>query len=65
MQELRHLSYDYLNKNKDMDYKQQNYVAGIQYWFYPKCRLQAQYTYCDNKKGENYNRIQTQIQVRF
>lgn len=59
------LSYDYLNKNKDMDYKQQNYVAGIQYWFYPKCRLQAQYTYCDNKKGENYNRIQTQIQVRF
>ena len=48
-----------------MDYKQQNYVAGIQYWFYPKCRLQTQYTYCDNKKGENCNRIQTQIQVRF
>ena len=37
-------SYDYFNKDKAQDYKQNNYVAGVQWWFYPKCRLQAQYT---------------------
>ena len=60
-------SFDYFNPNKAADFKQNNYIAGIQYWFYPKCRLQAQYTFCD-KKGEgmkNSNLIQTQIQVRF
>ena len=58
-------SYDYLNRNKALSDKQSNYVAGIQYWFYPKCRLQAQYTYRDPKLGEASNFIQTQIQVRF
>ena len=57
--------YDYFNKNKDMDYKQTNYMAGIQYWFYPRCRLQAQYTYCDRHIGESSNLLQAQIQVRF
>ena len=45
--------------------KQTNYVAGVQYWFYPKCRLQAQYTYCNRHKGENSNLLQAQLQVRF
>ena len=58
-------SFDYLDKNKDMDLKQNNYVIGVQYWFYPKCRLQAQYTYCDPKKGDGYNMFQAQVQVRF
>ncbi len=58
-------SYDYLNRNKAIGDKQTNYVAGIQYWFYPKCRLQAQYTYRNPKHGENSNLIQAQIQVRF
>lgn len=58
-------SYDYLNRNKAIRDKQTNYVAGIQYWFYPKCRLQAQYTYRNPKHGENSNLIQAQIQVRF
>lgn len=58
-------SYDFFNKNKDMGYKQTNYTAGIQYWFYPRCRLQAQYTYKDNKVDGSSNMIQTQIQVRF
>lgn len=58
-------SYDYLNKNKAVDDKQSNYVAGLQWWFYPKCRLQVQYTYCDPHHGENYNRVQAQVQVRF
>lgn len=59
-------SYDYLNKDKDTsEFKQTNYVAGVQYWFYPKCRLQAQYTFCDRHSGENSNMLQAQIQVRF
>ena len=46
---------------------QNNYIAGVQYWFYPRCRLQAQYTFC-NKKGDGQkdsNLIQAQVQVRF
>lgn len=58
-------SYDYFNPNKSEAFKQSNYIAGVQYWFYPKCRLQAQYTYCDKKNQENSNLIQMQIQVRF
>jgi hypothetical protein len=58
-------SYDYLNKNKDLGMKQTNYVAGVQYWFYPRCRIQAQYTYSDKKSADNSNMIQAQIQVRF
>lgn len=59
------VSYDYFNKNKMLDSKQTNYMTGIQWWFYPKCRLQVQYTYCNPHKGENYNLLQTQVQVRF
>ena len=58
-------SYDYFNKDKAQDYKQTNYVAGVQWWFYPKCRLQAQYTYCNPHKGEGSNLLQAQLQVRF
>ena len=58
-------SYDYFNKNKATDAKQTNYVAGVQWWFYPKCRLQVQYTYCDRHLGANSNLLQTQLQVRF
>lgn len=60
-------SYDYFNPNKSADFKQNNYIAGVQYWFYPRCRLQAQYTFCD-KKGDGQkdsNLIQAQVQVRF
>lgn len=58
-------SYDYLNKNKAVADKQSNYVAGVQWWFYPKCRLQAQYTFCDPHEGGHSNLLQAQVQVRF
>ncbi len=58
-------SYDYFNRNKQLEDSQTNYVAGVQWWFYPKCRLQLQYTYCNPQHGENSNLIQTQVQVRF
>lgn len=60
-------SFDYFNPNKAADFKQNNYIAGLQYWFYPRCRVQAQYTFCD-KKGDGQkdsNMIQAQVQVRF
>lgn len=58
-------SYDYFNANKSAGRWQNNYIAGLQYWFYPKCRIQAQYTYCDKERGERNNLIQAQVQVRF
>lgn len=57
-------SYDYFDQG--LTGKQQsNYVAGLQYWFYPKCRLQAQCTRQEPKGGEGSNLIQTQLQIRF
>lgn len=58
-------SYDYFNANKAVSRKQTNYIAGLQYWFYPKCRLQAQYTFRDRNKGKDSNLFQAQVQVRF
>lgn len=58
-------SYDYFNKNHDITLKQTNYVAGVQYWFYPRCRVQAQYTYSDKHQSKSSNMIQAQVQVRF
>ena len=48
--------FDYFNPNKAADFKQNNYIAGLQYWFYPRCRVQAQYTFCD-KKGDGQKGI--------
>ena len=56
---------DYFNRNKAQKDWQSNYVGGLQWWFYPKCRLQVQYTYRDPHHGENSNLLQTQVQVRF
>ncbi len=58
-------SYDYFNRNKTLEDKQTNYVAGVQWWFYPKCRLQLQYTYRDPKLRDASNLVQAQVQVRF
>ena len=61
------LSYDYLNRNKDLNMKQTNYVAGADWWFYPGCRLRLNYTHSDRSKemGKDGNLLQAQIQVGF
>lgn len=41
------------------------YQAGVQYWFFKKCRLQAGYSYTKVKGMEGENGILTQIQVGF
>lgn len=44
---------------------QNNYIAGFQYWFYPKCRIQVQYVYNDCHVQKNTSSILTQLQVAF
>ena len=60
-------SADYYDHNISMDYGQTQLTGGLQYWFYPKCRLQLQYTrsLCGHLLGDDYNRIQAQVQVAF
>ncbi|KAA6352372.1 hypothetical protein EZS27_000322 [termite gut metagenome] len=58
-------SYDYFNRNKTLDDKQANYIVGAQYWFYPRCRVQLQYTFRDEYTKGSSNLIQAQMQVRF
>lgn len=58
-------SVDYFNQNKDMSDKAWNFVAGVQYWFYKKCRIQAQYVYEDSHIRANNSAILCQLQVGF
>lgn len=58
-------SYDYANYNHDTQAKETRLTGGLQYWFYPQCRLQAQYQFRTPKHGDDTNRIQMQLQIRF
>ena len=56
------------DRNTTIDgWNQTNLTAGLQYWFYKKCRLQLQYTrcLCGDMIGKDYNWLQSQIQVAF
>lgn len=47
---------------------QTNLTAGLQYWFYKKCRVQLQYTRClcgENISTNDYDWLQAQVQVAF
>ena len=68
-------SYDYFNYNVSRGYDQHKAVVGLQYWFFKKCRVQAQYIYksavvnggltgCEYVHGNNHG-VQVQLQVRF
>ena len=58
-------SADYYDRNTQMDYKQTNATIGLQYWFFKKCRVQAQYTRCWRSFDTDYNWLQAQVQVAF
>lgn len=58
-------SADYFDRNTKLDYKQTNATIGLQYWFYKKCRVQAQYTRCWRSFDTDYNWLQAQVQVAF
>ncbi len=58
-------SVDWFNRNKDLSMYQTNYTIGLQYWFYGKCRIQAQYTRSQSHFRDDYNTFQAQMQVAF
>lgn len=65
------LSYDFFNYNCSRGYEQHKAVAGLQWWFFRKCRVQATYVYKSADistgayvKGANHG-VQVQMQVRF
>ena len=64
-------SYDFFNFNTDLGMDQHKAIAGLQYWFYKKCRFQVQYiyksAYTENGQffhGANHG-IMCQMQIRF
>ena len=58
-------SADYFNRNPEMDYYQTQLTAGLQYWFFKKCRAQLQYTRVLSHFQDDYNWLQAQLQVAF
>ena len=64
-------SYDYFNFNTSEDMDQHKVIAGLQYWFYQKCRFQLQYVYKSAyTQGGQFvhganNAIMAQMQIRF
>lgn len=59
---------DYYNRNKDVNADVFDYTCGINYYFYPQCRVQLNYTYSDYSKewgAKNANMVFAQIQVGF
>ena len=59
---------DYYNRNKDVNADVFDYTLGINYYFYPKCRVQLNYTYSDYSEkwgAENSNVVFAQLQIAF
>jgi len=59
---------DYYNRNKDINSEVIDYTFGINYYFYPMCRVQLNYTYSDysNKwDAQNTNIVLCQLQIGF
>lgn len=69
------LDYDYLNKNTALSKDTRdvfpawtctsNYLVGLQYWFYKKCRLSTQYVYSNRNTGPDTKAWITQLQIAF
>lgn len=69
------LDYDYLDKNTSLSREAReampawtrtsNYLVGLQYWFYKKCRLSTQYVYSDRNTGPDTRAWITQLQIAF
>ena len=65
-------SYDYFNFNTTQKQDMHKVVAGLQFWFFKRCRFQAQYVYknanTDYKtffNGDDVHQLLCQMQVRF
>ena len=66
-------SYDFFNYNTTLGYDQHKAIAGFQYWFFKKCRLQLQYVYKSAYVDRVANQfvhganhaVMCQMQIRF
>ena len=64
-------SYDFFNFNTSLGMDQHKAIAGVQYWFYKKCRVQLQYVYKSAYTQEGQfvhganHAIMAQMQIRL
>jgi hypothetical protein len=64
-------SYDFFNFNTTLGYDQHKAIAGFQYWFYKKCRVQVQYVYKSAYVANgafvhgDSHAVMCQMQIRF
>ncbi|MDL2215143.1 OprO/OprP family phosphate-selective porin, partial [Dysgonomonas sp. OttesenSCG-928-M03] len=59
---------DYYNKDRKLNQEVTDYTVALNYYFFPECRLQLNYTYSDytNKWGaKNSNNVLAQMQIVF
>lgn len=59
---------DYFNKNKDFNQEVFDYTVGLNYYFYPQCRFQVNYTYSDYSRAwgdRDSNTVYAQLQIVF
>lgn len=69
------LDYDYLDKNTSLSKEARdafpawtrtnNYLVGLQYWVYKKCRISTQYVFSDRNTGPDTKAWITQFQIAF
>ena len=69
------LDYDYLDKNTSLSKdarevmpawtRTNNYLVGLQYWVYKKCRISTQYVFSDRNIGPDTKAWITQFQLAF
>ncbi|NDV69466.1 porin [Dysgonomonas sp. 25] len=61
--------FDYYNQNKSVNKEAKDYTVGFNYYFYPQCRIQLNYTYSDYSKkwdlGGANNTVFAQLQIGF
>ena len=61
--------FDYYNQNKDVNPEACDYTVGLNYYFYPKCRIQLNYTYSDYSNrwtlGGAEHTVYAQLQIGF
>lgn len=59
---------DYYSKDRNSDAEVMDYTLALNYFFFPRCRVQLNYTYSDYTKAwdsKNSNNVLAQLQITF
>lgn len=59
---------DYYNRNKDINSEVMDYTVGLNYFFFPQCRVQLNYVRSDYSKkwgDKDMNTVYAQVQIGF